>query len=137
MSTISALGSSGLQAATIINQPAQTGTPDVTAAAAPASPAAPQPTTNVQPAEQAAQPSQESVKKAAATVEKFVNAQASNQVQFSMSRDNGLDVVKVIDKSNNQVITQYPSKAIVEMAQAIDNLHGLMSTTGILHNSTA
>ena len=130
--SISALGSSGLQTATPINYPSQPGT-----TAGPSSASVSTATSTASDAS-AANPSAETVKKAAATVEKFINSQANTtQTQFSVDKSSELGVVKVFDTSSNQEIAQYPSKEIVALAQAIDKLQGLMSTTGVLHNSTA
>lgn len=138
--SISALNGTGLQTTAPINYPSQSGG-GVTPSGAPASSAAsiPGATPPVSGASAAANLSAETVTKAAATVEKFINSQAGGtQTQLTVDKSSGLDVVKVLDTTNNNTeITQYPSKEIVALAQAIETLQGLTSTIGILHNSTA
>ena len=65
-------------------------------------------------------------------------AQAVNQINDAFAQRNqnlfaaiekdkatGIDVVKIVDKESKETISQYPSKAIVEIAQALQNPQGL------------
>jgi len=137
--SISALGSIGVPIAAPTNFPSQSGTTAATSASsAPAHTATPTPgTASPVVGASSGYPSAETVKKAAATVEKFINAQQNVQTQLTMDKSSGLDVVKVTDTVTHQDIAQYPSKEIVALAQAIEQLQGLISTTGVLHKSTA
>jgi len=65
-------------------------------------------------------------------------AQAVNQINDAFAQRNqnlfaaiekdkatGIDVVKIVDKDSKETISQYPSKAIIEIAQALQNPQGL------------
>ncbi|WNV06760.1 flagellar protein FlaG [Candidatus Methylospira mobilis] len=137
--SISALGSTGALTAAPTNFPSQPGTTAATSASSAPDPIATPTPGTVAPVADASSGylSAETVKKAAATVEKFINSQQNVQTQLSLDKSSGLEVVKVTDTATHQEIAQYPSKEIVALAQAINELQGLISTTGVLHNSTA
>ena len=65
------------------------------------------------------------VKNAVLKLEKFVSSTASD-IQFSLDDDSGEPIVKVIDRSTKEVIRQIPSKEMLEIAQALDRLQGLL-----------
>lgn len=67
----------------------------------------------------------EELKSAVEKVQAFVSATTSD-VNFSIDKDSGNTVVKVIDRSTKEVIRQIPSKEMLEMAQALDRLQGLL-----------
>jgi uncharacterized FlaG/YvyC family protein len=135
MSISTLVSNGGLQTAAPTNYPSQPLTA-ATPSSAPDSTATNIPGATVQVSDATtANPTAETVKKAAATVENFVNAQANVQTQVSVDKISGMDVIKFTDTATNQVITQYPSKAIVALAQAIEQQQGQISTTGVLHNS--
>jgi flagellar protein FlaG len=67
----------------------------------------------------------EELKSAVEKVQTFVSATTSD-VNFSIDKDSGNTVVKVIDRSTKEVIRQIPSKEMLEMAQALDRLQGLL-----------
>jgi len=64
------------------------------------------------------------VKEAVARIADFV-AQTSSEISFSIDEKTGLNVVKVIDSSTNDVIRQFPSEEVIAIAQALDKLQGL------------
>lgn len=72
------------------------------------------------------------VKDAAKSVEDFIKSHSNTQVEFSLDKETNMSVVKVVDISTKEVITQIPSKEVIAMAQAIDKLQGLMSMKGVL-----
>jgi flagellar protein FlaG len=74
---------------------------------------------------QDAQVRPEELKSAVEKVQTFVSATTSD-VNFSIDKDSGNTVVKVIDRSTKEVIRQIPSKEMLEMAQALDRLQGLL-----------
>lgn len=74
---------------------------------------------------QDAQVRPEELKSAVEKVQAFVSATTSD-VNFSIDKDSGNTVVKVIDRSTKEVIRQIPSKEMLEMAQALDRLQGLL-----------
>ena len=43
---------------------------------------------------------------------------------ISIDKATGIDVVKIVDKETNETIVQYPSKAILEAAQALQHPQG-------------
>ena len=45
---------------------------------------------------------------------------------FSIDEDTGKTIVKVVDASTDEVIRQIPSEEIITIAQALDNLQGLL-----------
>lgn len=64
------------------------------------------------------------VKEAVARIADFV-AKTSSEISFSIDEKTGLNVVKVIDSSTNDVIRQFPSEEVIAIAQALDKLQGL------------
>lgn len=72
-----------------------------------------------------ATPETHSVKQALAQVNQVVSAIAPN-LQFSLDKDTGKTVVKVVDTKTNDVIRQFPSEEMLAIARAIDKLQGLL-----------
>jgi len=68
--------------------------------------------------------SETQVQDAVKRVEAFV-ATKTSEISFSVDDDSGIRVVKVTDKSTNEVIRQIPSEEVVAIAQALDKLQGL------------
>ena len=66
-----------------------------------------------------------SVKDAALKVEKFV-ASVGSELNFSVDNDTGINVVKVLDSKTKEVIRQMPSREIIQLAQALDKVQGLL-----------
>lgn len=64
------------------------------------------------------------VEEAVTQIAKFV-AQTQSEISFSVDKDSGLDVVKVIDSKTKDVIRQIPSEEVIAIAQALDKLQGL------------
>jgi uncharacterized FlaG/YvyC family protein len=65
------------------------------------------------------------------------NFSQNNQNMYAtlgIDKATGIEVVKIIDKDNNQVISQYPSKAILAVAQSLEQQQG---SGGQLLNTTA
>ena len=52
--------------------------------------------------------------------------QRSQNIYAAIEKDKatGIDVVKIVDKESKETISQYPSKAIIEIAQALQNPQG-------------
>jgi flagellar protein FlaG len=71
------------------------------------------------------EPSGEQLQDAIDTIQQAVNV-ATNELDFSIDEGSGRSVVKVIDKTTNEVIRQFPSKEVLEIAQALDKLQGLL-----------
>ena len=66
-----------------------------------------------------------SVKDAALKVEKFV-ASVGSELNFSVDNDTGINIVKVLDSKTKEVIRQMPSREIIQLAQALDKVQGLL-----------
>lgn len=50
----------------------------------------------------------------------------TNAVEFSIDKDSGNTVVKVVDIATKEVIRQYPSEEMLAIAKALDNIQGLL-----------
>jgi flagellar protein FlaG len=70
------------------------------------------------------QASANEVEKATDQVNKFVSS-VNNGIQFSIDKETGISVVKVIDKSTNEIIRQIPGDEILQIAKTLDRLQGL------------
>ena len=70
-------------------------------------------------------PKRQEVDKAVKAVNEFVGS-VNSSLKFSVDEDSGQMVVKVIDNATQEVIKQVPSKEILEMAKALNNLKGLL-----------
>lgn len=62
---------------------------------------------------------------------------SSTGVSFEFNETDSNPVIKVIDKSNNEVIREIPSEEFREMAKALDEFAEKVSSTGVLFNKTA
>jgi flagellar protein FlaG len=58
-------------------------------------------------------------------IQEFVSKAASD-INFSIDEDSGRTVVKVIDRTTKDVIRQMPSQEMLDLAQAMDKLQGLL-----------
>ena len=67
----------------------------------------------------------EELESSVAKIQQFVSATTSD-VQFSIDKDSGSTVVKVIDRNTKEVIRQIPSQEMLDMAKALDRLQGLL-----------
>lgn len=47
-------------------------------------------------------------------------------LDFSVDKETGLAVIKVIDRRTREVLTQFPSQDVVEIARALGKLQGLL-----------
>lgn len=70
-------------------------------------------------------PSRQSVEESVDRLAKFVR-QNQSDINFSIDESSGIRVVKIIDRSSNEVIRQMPSEEAVALAQALDKLQGLL-----------
>lgn len=50
----------------------------------------------------------------------------SSDLKFTVDEDTGIDVVKVVDVESKEVIRQIPSKEVIAIAKALDQLQGLL-----------
>jgi flagellar protein FlaG len=51
--------------------------------------------------------------------------QASPSIQFSVDKESGRTIVKMIDIENNQLIRQIPTKEALAISRALDSLKGM------------
>lgn len=51
--------------------------------------------------------------------------QASPSIQFSVDKESGRTIVKMIDIENNQLIRQIPTKEALAISKALDSLKGM------------
>jgi flagellar protein FlaG len=59
-------------------------------------------------------------------VQKAVETLSSAGIQFTIDQDFNRMVVQVVDTSTKEVIRQIPPKEMLEIAQALDKLQGLL-----------
>ncbi len=71
------------------------------------------------------QPSRQDLNKAVKAVNDFVST-VNSSLKFSVDEDTGQTVVKVIDDATKEVIKQFPSEQMLEIAKALDSLKGLL-----------
>ena len=53
-------------------------------------------------------------------------APMAQSLQFSLDKDSGKTVVKVMDTDTNEVIRQIPSEEVLAISKAVDKLKGLL-----------
>ena len=70
-------------------------------------------------------PSAGELQKALEEVEKAV-APMAQSLQFSLDKDSGKTVVKVMDTDTNEVIRQIPTEEVLAISKAVDKLKGLL-----------
>lgn len=70
-------------------------------------------------------PSAGELQRALEEVEKAV-APMAQSLQFSLDKDSGKTVVKVMDTDTNEVIRQIPSEEVLAISKAVDKLKGLL-----------
>lgn len=67
----------------------------------------------------------ESLAQATDKINKTMRLIASN-LNFTVDEETGIDVVKVVDMDTQEVIRQFPSKEVLAIAKALDQLQGLL-----------
>jgi len=72
-------------------------------------------------------PSAGELQKALEEVAKAV-APMAQSLEFSLDKDSGKTVVKVMDTETNEVIRQIPSEEVLAISKAVDKLKGLLLT---------
>lgn len=92
---------------------------------APAQAAAAEPTQAAATSAPVSAPSEEQVASAVKAVKDFVGA-VNNSLEFSVDGDTGTTVIKVVDKSTNELIRQIPSEEMMAIAKALDSIKGLL-----------
>lgn len=67
----------------------------------------------------------ESVEEATKKIKDFIH-QSNNAIEFSITDDTNQFVVKVIDRVTKEVIKQFPSEEVIQIARSLDRLQGLL-----------
>lgn len=67
----------------------------------------------------------EELRAAVEKIQEFVSSTASD-IKFSIDEDSGRTVVKVIDRETKEIIRQIPSQEMLDLAQALNKLQGLL-----------
>lgn len=75
--------------------------------------------------QQSAVSSLEQVQQAMKQVAEMVQAKASN-LEFSIDKETGSTVVKIVDSQTQEVIRQIPAQEIIDIAHAVDKMQGLL-----------
>lgn len=70
-------------------------------------------------------PSDEQLQSAVKAANNFIQPFNGN-LQFSIDKDTGTTVVKVIDITTKEVIKQFPSEEMLSIAKGLDQLTGLL-----------
>lgn len=84
------------------------------------------PTQTVIAAKQAeAAPGDEEVSHALKSINRVLQDR-SQDLEFSLDADSARTIVKVVDKSTNEVIRQMPTQEALEIAKALDRLQSLL-----------
>jgi flagellar protein FlaG len=65
------------------------------------------------------------VKEAVANVNKVVQSM-TNDIAFTVDQETGIKVVTVMDVNTKEIIRQFPSEEVVDIAKALDRLQGLI-----------
>lgn len=71
------------------------------------------------------QPSTEQLNQAVKQIQEMIKQTASS-LQFSIDKDSGVTVVKVVETESKKVIRQIPSEEVLAIAKALDKLQGLL-----------
>lgn len=100
--------------------PSNSGTPRARSATTETSVAA----ANQQPTKALAA-SKAELENAVATSNNFLKT-VTNALEFSIDKDSGNTVVKVVDTATKEVIRQYPSEEMLAIAKALDKIQGLL-----------
>lgn len=68
------------------------------------------------------------VKEAVDVANRFMKTLSQN-LEFSIDADTNKTVVKVIDTTTNEVVKQFPSQEMLDIARALDRLQGVLHKT--------
>ena len=71
------------------------------------------------------QPTAEQLTQAVKQIQDVIK-QTAQSLQFSIDKDSGSTIVKVVDTESKKVIRQIPSEVVLAIAKALDKLQGLL-----------
>lgn len=97
-----------------------------TARANDAAPATTTPAGNTAATAQSSAIDRDTLQGAVERVQKAVETLSSAGIQFTIDQDFNRMVVQVVDTSTKEVIRQIPAREMLEIAQALDKLQGLL-----------
>ena len=72
-----------------------------------------------------AEPSRDELEKATKEMNDFVQT-LNSAIEFSLDKDTGATVVKVIDTATKEVLRQIPSEEMLAISKALDKVKGLL-----------
>lgn len=111
-------------AASLVQQPALQAQASQTAARTPREVSAPLPGGSSTAVPSTPPPIQE-IQQAVEDLQKTIQPVAQD-LQFSIDKDSGRTVVKIVDTATDKVLRQIPSEEILAIAKALDKLQGLL-----------
>jgi flagellar protein FlaG len=68
--------------------------------------------------------SRETLQKAVDQANRKLQTLSSNELQFSIDKETGIQVVKLTDKQTGEVIRQIPSEEMLKIAKSIESMTG-------------
>ncbi len=72
----------------------------------------------------AGKPSADELNQAVEQANKILQTKTSNELQFSIDKDSGLSVVRLINQQSGDTVLQFPSEAMIQIAKSIDRITG-------------
>lgn len=72
------------------------------------------------------QPGPEEIRQAVDSLRQLVESKAPNSLQFSIDDATGRTIVKITDAQTGETIRQIPPKEMLEIAQSLDKMRGLL-----------
>ena len=71
-----------------------------------------------------AQPTPQQVQAAVDVSNKVLQSKTSSELEFSVEKGTGMTVVKLIDRQSGDVLMQFPSQQMLDIAKTIDQVTG-------------
>lgn len=81
--------------------------------------------TSITEADKVTQPTADQLTQAVNQIQDVIQKTAQS-LQFSIDKDTGTTVVKVVDTESKKVLRQIPSEEVLAIAKALDKLQGLL-----------
>ncbi len=69
------------------------------------------------------------LQKAVDQANQVLQAKTSNEMQFSIVKGAGIEVVKMVSTETGETVMQFPSEAMIEIAKTIDQVSGAIIKT--------
>lgn len=83
------------------------------------------PAAHAEPKEQKTEPSHDQLQQAVEQMRQAIQAR-NNNLQFSVDKETGKTVVRVVDAQNGETIRQIPSEEALALSKSLDKLQGLL-----------